>query len=407
MKKLFQKVLILGHYTVNDPTTENTIKTFSGISDHVKMIQQSPNENKAVRQLENTVLIKIYDFRHFGFLKGLVSIIRYWWYGIVTRWIMFTYKPDLVVTFMLYPLSVLKVSQHKRYKLLSCIYDIPSENFAGKFDRVINKKGWDALAFSNLVWSSDSYKAELTMKFGKLNKLPLVCHNCPSVSESNYTPGKRSLWLRKKLIDLGFPVTESSGCIILRAGAIGDFGGIEETLEIMNKLPEDVFFLMMGRPTPEYKAKLIQKINLLGLEKRAIIWDRPDDESWRHAIAGSDIGHLLHLEPVDNPLLSEMYQLNSSLSNYRLFNYMAAGLPILSYNDIRLETIHRQLDCFSVVNRDNIHESLFQNLFRLCSDKAFYNQQSAAALKGFTDCYNWQNQFSPVLNQLLKINPGL
>ena len=35
------------------------------------------------------------------------------------------------------------------------------------------------------------------------------------------------------------------------------------------------------------------------------------------------------------------YNLNSSLSNNRLFQYMAAGLPIISYNDERLNDIHQ------------------------------------------------------------------
>lgn len=397
--KSFNKVLILGHYTVNDPTTVNTIKSFTNLSKKVILVQQSTNINKSLNHLPNFQLVRVYDFRHFNFLKGLVSALKAVLYFIHLKYLMLIHQPDVVVTFMLYPLAALTPKAKRKYTLVSCVYDIPSVKYAGKLDRIINTRGWKMLKQADIVWASDIYKAELTKIAAGLSKLPLVCHNCPPIENAEKISINNRIWLRNTLQKEGISVTEDSGCILLRAGAIGPYGGIEETLEVMPRLPDNFIFLMMGRPDKKYLESLEGKIKYLGLEKRAIIWNRPDDESWQKAIEGADIGHLVHLLPDDNRI-REQYELNSSLSNYRLFNYMAAGLPVLSYNDSRLDSIHRQVDCFSVVQREEIIESLHTHLYKLCADKGYYNERSKASYRGFIDDYNWQNQFAPVLKQL-------
>lgn len=401
--KPFNKVLILGHYTVNDPTTVNTIKSFLALSNKVILVQQSTNTNKSLQHLPDFRLVRVYDFRHFNFLKGLVSVLKAVVYFIHLKYLMLIYQPDVVVSFMLYPLAALSPKAKRKYTLVSCVYDIPSVKYAGKLDKVINTRGWKMLKQANFVWASDKYKAELAKTFAELNKLPLVCHNCPPLENVEKDSTDDRKWLRNTLQKAGVPVSENSACILLRAGAIGPYGGIEETLEVMLRLPDNFIFLMMGRPEKKYLESIEHKIKILGLEKRAIIWNRPDDESWQKAIAGADIGHLVHLLP-DDSRIREQYELNSSLSNYRLFNYMAAGLPVLSYDDSRLDSIHHQLDCFSVVERERIQESLYTHLYRLCTDKDYYTERSHASYRGFTDDYNWQNQFAPVLKQLTSID---
>lgn len=401
--KPFNKVLILGHYTVNDPTTVNTIKSFSTLSNKVILVQQSTNINKSLIHFPNFQLVCVYDFRHFKFLKGLINPLKALVYFIYLKWLLLIHQPDVVVTFMLYPLAALRPKANKKYTLISCIYDIPSVKYAGKLDRMINTRGWKMLKQADIVWASDKYKAELAKTIAGLGKLPMVCHNCPPLDTAEMASSENRKWLRNTLQKAEVPVTENSGCVLLRAGAIGPYGGIEETLEVLSRLPDNFIFLMMGRPEKEYLEKIECLIKNLGLEKRAIIWNRPDDESWQKAIAGADIGHLVHLLPDDNSI-KEQYELNSSLSNYRLFNYMAAGLPVLSYDDSRLDSIHQQLGCFSVVQREEIRKSLYTHLYRLYTDKDYYSKLSKASYSGFVDDYNWQNQFAPVINQLTRIS---
>ncbi len=320
MNRSFKKILILAQYTVHDPVTVNCIKSLAGVGSEIIVLQHGNNDNPILKQIPHLKLIKLYDFIHIKQFNALRSILRAVYYFIYLRWLMLFQRPDLVVSFMLHPLAALAPSSHKPYYLISCIFDIPPIINSGKLDKYIHRKGWSVLKHADLVWASDVYKAKLAKQLGNLKTLPVICHNAPPLSELDCNFGKRSLWLRQQLIKDGAPIQLNTGCVMIRAGAIGVYGGIEETLDTMVKLPEDFVFLMMGRPSMKYKAALLRKIQELGLQKRAILWDRPNDEVWKMAIEGADIGHLLHLKPLNDAVNSEMYELNSSLSNNRLFN---------------------------------------------------------------------------------------
>ena len=113
----------------------------------------------------------------------------------------------------------------------------------------------------------------------------------------------------------------------------------------------------MGRPSREYRPKLLRRIAELGMRNRAFLWEQPSDEVWNEALQGADIGHLIH-GSFPTGRMQWLYELNSSLSNDPSFLYMAAGLPILSYDDSRLDVIHREVDCFRVLRVNNLAEDL-------------------------------------------------
>lgn len=403
MNRSFKKILILAHYTVHDPVTVNCIKSLAGVGSEIIVLQHGNNDNPILKQIPHLKLIKLYDFIHIKQFNALRSILRTVYYFIYLRWLMLFQRPDLVVSFMLHPLAALAPSSHKPYYLISCIFDIPPIINSGKLDKYIHRKGWSVLKYADLVWASDVYKAKLAKQLGNLNTLPVICHNAPPLSELDCNFGKRSLWLRQQLIKDGAPIQLNTGCVMIRAGAIGVYGGIEETLDTMVKLPEDFVFLMMGRPSMKYKASLLRKIEELGLQKRAILWDRPNDEVWKMAIEGADIGHLLHLKPLNDALNSEMYELNSSLSNNRLFNYLAAGLPILSYDDIRLDDIHHEINCFNVVEEKSLYNTIYYCLNNLYNNKNVRECQSEAAKSAFQVKYNWDVQFSQVFTHICSL----
>lgn len=402
MSKPYKKILVLPQYTVHDPATVNTIKSVEGLCDKIVVIQQSNNTHSELTQLQYLKQVNLYDFRHIKNLKGIVSLAKNFYYWMYLKWFMLVNRPDLVITFMLHPLAALSPSKSKSYRLVSCIYDIPPVRFAGKLDKYIHHRGWKALKQADVVWSSDIYKAEMTKQIGGLSKLPIVCHNVPSILEYDSGLVGRSTWLREQLIKQGAPITIASGCVMIRAGAVGVYGGIEETLKTMIKLPEDFVFLMMGRPSGEYKTGLLDRIKELGLEKRAFLWDRPDDDTWKKAIKGADIGHLLHLFPTQDGNVREMYELNSSLSNYRLFTYMASGLSIVSYNDARLEAMHNEVDCFNVVDEEHLDDTLYSCLAYLYNHKEIREQQGKAARHAYQMKYNWEAQFSDILTNIIK-----
>jgi hypothetical protein len=312
------------------------------------------------------------------------------------RWIT-TNRPEMVVTIMLHALAALPDVADPPFLLVSCIYDIPSTQDAGRLDSPVLSKGWKRLRDADVVWSSDVYKAELAREFGNLARTPLVCHNCPPIDYLPKPTWPRDPWLRAELQRQGAEICDQS-CILLRAGAVGDSGGIEATLEAVRRLPSDHIFLMMGRPSCEYRSKLLGRIADLGMRKRAFLWEQPSDEVWNKALNGADIGHLIH-GPLPPGRMQRLYELNSSLSNYRLFFYMAAGLPILSYDDSRLDEIHKEVDCFRVLPVNNLVEAMYHALLEL-GNPAVRRKLGEAGRQAHESRYNWEVQFENVMRAI-------
>ncbi len=305
-------------------------------------------------------------------------------------------RPDVVATIMLHPLAVLPRFGAERPVLVSCVYDIPSPQDLGKLDGWFVRAGWAHLSDADVVWSSDRYKAELARQMGALRQAPIVCHNCPDVGWLPEPVRERDGWLRAELRRRGASLQEHGGCIVLRAGAVGERCGLEETLRALEGLPQDVVFLMMGRPIAPYRERLLRSIGQLGLGRRAFLWDRPSDESWKRALRGADVGHLIHGPHAPGPA-QRMFELNSSLSNNRLFQYMAAGLPILAHDDPRMEGIYREVPCFAVASLASLREDVERILRDLHADPLRRAAMGRAAREAHVSRYRWDVQFEPVL----------
>jgi glycosyltransferase involved in cell wall biosynthesis len=394
-----KNILVFAHYTVQDPPTANTIKSLLKLGYSVRAIQQSDIKNYDLESYQNFKLITIYDFRFFKLLKGGHNLFKWIYFKIFILIYIKIFNPNFIIGWMLHPLDILKPTFEKKYQLISVITDIPSLEYAGKLDKNIISNAWQKIKFADVMWASDIYKAELAQKYGNLDTLPLVCHNCPASDYIKKDLWPRDNWLRQQLANQVAEINETT-CILIRAGAIGPYGGIEETLEAMLSLPINVLFFMMGRPNDEYKNKIFSLINELNLNKRVFLWIQPDDYTWKKALLGADIGHLIHLRPESGSIAANYY-LNSSLSNNRLFQYMAAGLPIISYNDPRMNLIYNEVDCFKVVDVNNLVESLIKNINGLYENEQDRIRLGKNGREAHLKKYNWEYQFEPVLEKIV------
>jgi hypothetical protein len=303
---------------------------------------------------------------------------------------------------MLHALAALPRLDRKRTKLVSCVYDIPSPQDTGLLDRRIHAAAWRRLARADVVWSSDEFKAALVQRSAHLPMTPIVCHNCPSLQWLPQANSVRSGWLRERLRGQGAELGERGGCIILRAGAIGDLCGIHETLTALHSLPKDCVFLMMGRPHPTFRTPLLARLAEPELRRRAFFWDCPSDDDWTRAHLGADVGHLVH-----GPWLSgaarRANELNSSLSNNRLFNYMAASLPIVVHEDQRMDQLVKDTGCFRVVNNQDLSRSLVPVLRELYESPTERERLGLLARRAHESRYNWECQFQPVAEAIHRL----
>jgi hypothetical protein len=307
-------------------------------------------------------------------------------------------RPDVVVTIMLR--ALMAVPSRRRWRqgrLFSCIYDIPSPRDTGRVDRVAFWEGWRRLRGADLVWASDAQKARLASHVAKLARPVVVVHNCPVAGGLPGDPRPaRDPWLRHVLSRQGALLSER-GMIVLRAGAIGPLGGIEETLEAMEGL-EDVVFVMMGRPTVEYAEALQRLVRDRDLGQRAFLWERPERETWERALSGADVGHLVH-GPYSGGRNARLAQLNSVLSANRLFQYMKAGLAIVVHEDERLEALRKEAPCFVFVRHTHLVFDLRSSLDRLSKQPEERAELARAGWEAHVRKYNWSYQFEPVMRR--------
>lgn len=309
-------------------------------------------------------------------------------------------KPEVIVAVMFHAIAALPESAFRDAATIACIYDIPDDPTSGRLDAACIRKSWNRLNRFDVVWASDPLKAALTFERGALSVLPIVCLNCPRTDVHPAPAWPRDPWLANRLREEGLIVPENGSCIVLRAGAIGEACGIDETIESIRRLPAHVFGLFMGRPNADYRQAMTAKIKAAGLSNRIAFWDRPHDDDWNRALLGADIGHLIHGPYADGPQ-SRMFALNSSLSNYRLFNYMAAGLPILSYDDPRLNRIHDEIDCFRVCRMNRLVEDLTDHIGELSANAELRERLGRAGRLAHETRLNWPGQFEPVMNALM------
>lgn len=390
-------VLVSYGNVFNDPSSRHTTLCLAREDWHVTVIQGLSRDVYASGKPGEVCVQECRDSRFPVWTRAAQRLDRWRIFRQEVRCCLERTRPDLVVTIMLHALAALPEGP-KRYRLVSCVYDIPCLRDAGRLDARILARAWRRLRQADVVWSSDRYKAEHTQKYGNLTESPIVCHNCPPLDYLPEPTWPRDGWLRAELRRQGPDIGENA-CILLRAGAVGECGGIEATLQAMRQLPGNLVFLMMGRPTREYRDQLLRMINNMGLQGRALLWEKSSDETWKQALLGADIGHMVQ-GPFPPGRLARLYELNSSLSNNRLFQYMAAGLPIISYDDPRMTGIHSEVDCFRVLRTNHLVEDIHEAIVALGSNTGARMAMGRVGHQAHKRTYNWEKQFAPVLEAI-------
>jgi glycosyltransferase involved in cell wall biosynthesis len=393
-----KKVLIVAYgYVFSEPPSRNTLESFLELGYcvttlHLKKFSKSHSFNL----LEN-IETEIPNWMQW--LPGFGRRFLEWYYfkRALNRWLSVNTN-SVIWCAHLSPLAAVnfRLARRNNHRVVCNVLDIPSRKYAGFYDKRLNKNAFSKLSNCYINVASDHYKALLSQRYGKLKNLPFVIHNCPGIDYfGTLQKSDCRLWLQELLRKRNIDVSENT-TILLRAGAMGNFGGIEETILALKAMSLDIVFVLMGRPDKYYLEMLHKIIDENDLKHRVYLFNRPDDTEWRQVLMAADIGHLIHLKAAVNKAAESVFDLNSSLSNNRLYQYMAAELPILSYNDPRLQELYNEVDCFSVVDTNKIVDSITLELETLFNNPLRRKEMGANALKAFATKYNWENQFEKV-----------
>jgi glycosyltransferase involved in cell wall biosynthesis len=391
-----KKIFVSSQYLITDPPTKNVVDILFKNGHEVVYVQQSIElKTELLPKGVKSTNIRLFNWLPFHLLRRIVNSLYY--KRKINRLIR-KHKPDIIIAIMYQPISVIRVTKGTLY--IAAILDIPVIDSCGKYDKIVFRKAFKRLSDWHLVWASDEYKAELIRELCDLPNEPIICYNCPPLNYfDKYNKTQSRAWIEDTLKEKNI-VVDNNSMIILRAGAIGEYCGIEETIAVLKELPDNIIFIMIGRPSKEYVSKIELQINKYKLNTRVYIFLHPSDDEWKKFILGADIGHLIHTVPQSNSKAAKIYSLNSSLSNNRLYQYMAAGLPILSYNDERLSKIYKKANCFAVVELNNLEQSL-----KICVNNLYENVQERKrlgdeAIKAFLKYYNWESQSKIIINNI-------
>ena len=382
-------VVVAAYYGLQDPPTANLCCYLRSRGWRVVVVLRAGQDVQEVIVEKSYVLPK-------PRISRLSSLTEFLNWGRVIKKAVRELKPDLFISYMLHPwVAAGELGQVRR---VCCIYDIPPTRHTGILARHIYRHAWKNLGKLDYVWSSDPLKSQLCKERGRLDALPPVCHNVPYSDYIQDTElGSGRAWLCDRLAAQDVRVGQGQK-IVLRAGAFGVLGGIEETLAVLVKNPEWVFVLM-GRPDLNYEVSIRENAAKLNLKNRVGFLVRPSNDEWRKALLGADAGHLIHLRPEDG-YHREAFDTNSPLSTNRLFQYMAAELPIISCDDSRMAQIHDEIACFLVAESANLEISLDRILKRLSSETAIKLNMGKAGRSAHLNKYNWAHQFAPIFESV-------
>lgn len=382
---------------MNDPTPRNAAESLRDAGYAVTVVTCVRAGTVRTPPPAGIVVREVGSGGGFDRLGRLASLVRWWAFRSAVRRGVREVRPDVVVAVMFHAIAALPDGVFAGpVRTVACVYDISRPEDCGRLDGPIVRLAYDRLRRFRTVWASDPCKAELTAEFARLPTRPLVCLNCPTTGYMAEPLWPRDGWLRDRLRADGLSLPADGGCVIVRAGALGEHCGIDESLSALSRLPSGVTLLLMGRPSPDYAAGLRDRIRATGLGGRVAFWDRPTDDDWDKALRGADVGHLIHGPYPPGPA-ARSFALNSSLSNYRLYNYMAAGLPILSYDDDRLAPVHAAVPCVRVCRLDRLADDLTTHIAELASDPTGRETLGRVGRAAHLSGYNWAAQFAPVL----------
>lgn len=392
------KIYILAQHSVfYDPPIRNLAVYLANLNYHVVAIQQGGKFERINHKLVESVNIKSISFFAKSPILKLINIgLKYFYFRF------FIERNVENVYFIQMHRNIALFSRFCGVNWIPIITDITGKVGIGKFDFLLNEIALLKLRCAKKIIVSDFLRRDALKDVLNLPSAKYeVVHNCPPLNYLSDKRGYNKIDAREYLKSLGVSSIEASDFLILRAGGAGFFGGIEETIAALKSLPKNVKFVIVGRSNEKFIENINKQIFLLDLQTRVSIYGFVEEEVYQMFLMAADCGHMVHLKPVNDDQLLENYYLNSSLSNNRLFQYLAAGLPIISYDDPRLDQIHKEIGCFRVVKTDDFVNSFVSIISDAIGNIGGFSELGIKGYSAFINKYHFENQIQEI-NKYLK-----
>jgi glycosyltransferase involved in cell wall biosynthesis len=181
--------------------------------------------------------------------------------------------------------------------------------------------------------------------------------------------------------------------ILLYVGLLNFSRGLEMVLRSLRQYVEidkQVFLVMLGTGSAEKKLK--EMVCQLKLEEHVGFEGWVENKCVPKYIASSDICLVPH---------HKCGHWNNTIPN-KLFDYMAAGKPVLASDAIPVKRIMQQFDC-GLIYEDHDEEKFFSRLCQLRNPEE-RERLGQNGIKAVRDRYNWSNDSAEMINSLIRFD---
>ncbi|MBX3008554.1 MAG: glycosyltransferase family 4 protein [Melioribacteraceae bacterium] len=250
---------------------------------------------------------------------------------------------------------------HQNRPILSKIVGIIERYFIKKVD---------------LVLTTGEMDSEFLEKFYGIHNT-LVIRNIPLAQPINYKFDFRK--------ELGIPEDKT---ILLYQGVIIGGRGFKPTLEAMKLMP-DVYLVVLG--DGERQKEYEEYARDLGILGRVFFMGTIAQSELINYTAGGDLGICL----IENISVSYYHALPN-----KLFEYINAGLPVISSNLPQMKKIVEQYNVGIVID-DLSAESIASSIKKLISEKGLMNKYSSNCLETSKEL-NWQKEYERIRDRLFE-----
>lgn len=232
-----------------------------------------------------------------------------------------------------------------------------------------------------LITVNESYAKVLRDRFDR--EEVAVVLNCP-----RWTEVQRSDRIRR---ELGLAATDR---IVLYQGVMNAGRGLAELIESARHFPEGVRLVMLGHGTLE--AALRKRVQDSGLGDRVFLLGSVPQADLAQWTASADLGVLI-LDPINRSK-------RLALAN-KIFEYMAAGIPILATDLPENRRILDRCECgWLVPSKEPL--ALAEHVSKILEDRAEMRRRGANGRAWFEQRYNWDSESERLLAALDGLVPN-
>lgn len=297
-------------------------------------------------------------------------------------------NPDAVIGYNRLGIVVAFLATRLRPKTTLIYHNFDFDITSGKmFGRILQSLELAGARNADLAIFPHPGRATVYKEEAKLDKEPITVMNCYPLSTPNQTTGELQSLLDSKGLHFDR--------LVVRLGMIGPYHGIEGTIRSVLEWKGNWGLILAGFPDEgSYMHEMQELVRNLDLSKKVLFLPSVSYRLWYDCLYSAHLGISLY-EPFN---VSHAYMSGTS---QKLNNYFVAGIPSIVSNSPDFVNFVEQYHTSKLADPTDPH-SIAKAVNSLLCDQEEYAIYCQNVKNAFTSEFNFEKQFEPVLNTLLK-----